>query len=506
MPLLLIPLVSLLSALFLLDFQNRNTSAGSSKYVSLVSASVSLIIVLIVSFSSRFPIPFEYRLSPLFNLPGMPETLSFSLLADAVSIRWLTIMTSFSFLICLLCFFSGATQKPVHYASHHMAQAGLAFFFLSGSIITGAIGWGITLSAVLLAATDTDRAPANEESSSFTTLMISVFLFMAASFLLYALTGRLSYSIHPDSLNLITTNLIGAPPNPAVVHALSLASLFLLFAVIPGLGLIPFSSWLSDTRDMNALNALFIYVSVIPAGGIILERYQWLFAFTPVAEYVAMTVAILSIGTAFIAIFSQKGTRLTMLWLAVTCSGLLLGTAFMRESLPVSTLLVILYPGLFVFGVGRVLEFRFRIRFGRSIQAFGIVLPFLSAAVQAAREPAAYSMMTFGIALLIYGIPAFHIFRSSGSTATDEVAFSSALGWSAYRFFGTQKLVHYGIVWPVQQIADGFLVLESGWNFFWTHTLSRVLCYWGRLLWLFDRSFIDGGRRRLKTGRNNTLL
>lgn len=471
-----------------------------------MSASVTLMIVLSVSFRSRFPIPFEYRLSPLFNLPGMPETLSFSLLADAVSIRWLTIMTSFSFLICLLCFFSSTAQKPVHYAAHHMAQAGLTFFFLSGSLISGAIGWGITLSAVLLAATDSGRTPANDESSSFTTLMISVFLFMTASFLLYALTGRLSYSIHPDSLSLITGNLIGAPPNPAVVHALSLASLFLLFAVIPGLGLIPFSSWLSDTRDMNALNALFIYVSVIPAGGIILERYQWLFAFTPVVQYVALTVAILSTGTAFIAVFTQKGTRLTMLWLAVTCSGLLLGTAFIRHSVPVSTLLVILYPGLFAFGVGRVMEFRFRIRFGRSIQAFGIVLPFLSAAVRAAQKPATTNLIAFSAALLIYGIPAFHIFRSSVSKTTDDVAFSASLGWSAYRFFGTQKLVHYGIAWPIQQIADGFLVLESGWNFFWTHTLSRMLCYWGRLLWLFDRSFIDGSLRRLKTRRNEPPL
>ncbi len=485
MQLLLIPLIPFLSALLLLDFQYRDTRARFSKYVSLAATTFSLILVLNLALIDRVSAPFEYQLNQLFLLPGTSEALSFSLLADTVSIHWLVILAVFSFIINLLAFIASSNQKPVHYAVHQMILAGLSFFFLSGSLISGAIGWGIALSAILLTEKDTST---HEQSSNFTTLMISVFLLMAASLLIYALIGRLSYSISSEAQSQIVKTLIGTLPVSAVLNTVFLACFFLLLAVMPGLGLIPFSSWLSDTREMNVFNALFIYVMMLPSNGIILERYQWLFQFVPAIKYIALTIAAMSIGIAFIAVFSQKGSKLTMLWLAVTCSSLLMGTAFIPEFLPVSTLLIILYPALFLFGIGRLLDVQFRIPWGRYIQALGIVLPVLCSIMFIHN---AYHLIIVGIILLVYVIPAFRIFRFSQSEASDDPAFSSSLGWLAYDFFGTHKIINLGIAWPIQQIADGFLILESGWNYFITHTIPRVLCTWGRLLWLFDCSFIN---------------
>lgn len=506
MQLLLIPLIPFLSALFLLDFQYRDTRAWFSKYVSLVSAAFSLLLVLNLALFDRLSIPYEYQLNQLFLLPRTSEALSFSLLADSISLRWLILLTVFSFMINLLAFKTPSNQKPVDYAVHQMILAGLAFFFLSGSLISGAIGWGITLSAILLMTTNIERSSSNRQSSGFTTLMISVFLMMSASLLLYALTGRLSYSVFPDSLSLIVRSLIGTPPVAAVLNTVFLACFFLLLAVIPGLGLIPFSSWLSDTREMNIFNALFIYVMILPSNVIVLERYQWLFQFVPGIKYIALAIAILSICISFMAVFSQKGGKLTMLWLAVTCSGMLMGVVFIPEFIPVSTFLLILYPSLFVFGLGRLLDFQFHIRWGRYIQTLGIILPFLSVIILSQFNRTNFHPLLLSIVLSLYAIPAFRIFRFSRSEMSDDPAFSSSLGWLAYSFFGTHKIIYYGIAWPIQQIADGFLILESGWNFFLTHTIPRLLCTWGRLLWLFDQSFMGRQHQQPTPTRNEKTI
>ncbi len=497
MSLFLIPLVPLISAMLLLDYQSRETRLVTARYISVLSGMISLFLVIHLSLSITSGGYREHLFSPLFNLPGMPETLTLSLYADVIGARWLILMTTASFLLYLIDFVYRKNHEMVQLPAMHLAQAGLCILFLSGSLPATAIGWAIALIAVLFATNDNENSSDSSLSSSFTVLMVSVFVLVAASLLLYAITGRLAYSNHPDLYKALISKMIELAPDKATINVVTLASSFLLFAAMPGLALVPFSFWLSRTREMHPLNALFIYVNILPAAIIILERHSWLFAFTPVTRSFAITAAAISIAIAYIAIFTQAGTRLTMLWLAITCSALLLIATMVPNLLSVALVLVAIYPGLFVFGFGRILEFVYKKHIGRLIQGFGILLP----TVTVLASIFLFSEINIAgviVILFMYLLPAIRIFRSSSATLTDDAAFSSSLGWSAYRFFGIQTMTYYLIIRPFEYLSEGFLVLESSKNFFLNHTISRAVCFCGQLLNYFDNGIIDGSVRWLK--------
>jgi hypothetical protein len=432
--------------------------------------------------------------SPLFNLPGMTETLTLSLFADALAVRWLIVMTAGSCALYLLDFLYRSRHESVQLPALHLAQAGVSILFLSGSLPTGAIGWALALIAVLFAANDSKKTTNTRMSSSFTVLMVSVFMMVAAALLLYAITGRLAYSNDPDTYKSLINNMIAYSSDAAVIHVLTLASVSLLMTALPGLALVPFSFWLSKTRDMHPLNALFIYVNILPATIVILERYEWLFLFTPLICNIAVLISLISITISYTAIFSQTGTRLTMLWLAITCSAQLLIAIMSPSILPVPFVLLAIYPGLFMFGFGRILEFVYKYRNGRLIQSLGIVLPPVISVFYLVlftpETPAAISSVLVG--LVIYLIPAVRIFRSSGAILTDDAAFSSSLGWSAYRFFGIQSLMYYLVIRPIEYLSEGFLILESSINFFLIHSLARAICFCGQVLCYFDKIVVGG--------------
>jgi len=498
-PLIVIPLVSFVSAIVLVSFNDHQKGSVWLRVLSLLSGCISFLLVLITGFFQSSPSA-EYQFSPLFNLPGMPEILTFSLYPDSLSMHWLLGMTFASLLIYILGFADRSGKQTTCLAALHLTQAGLTIFFLSGSLISGTIGWGITLSAVLFALGNRKISHEDQDSSNFTILMISVFILLFASFVIYGVIGRLSYSNSPESLGLLMNRIMGIPPNPLVAKLLTLISLSLIFAVIPGMGLMPFSSWLSETREMNSLSALFIYINVMPAGVIIIQRYYWLMTLSPSIVYLVYIICAISIVMSYIAVFSQRGTRLTMLWLAIICSGLLLGVQFQGGTSSALRLFKIIYPGLFLFGFGRVLEHDFKAPSGRYFQATGVALPFF-AGVYAILSHSDYSDKTWisvVLPIILYSVPAFRIFRLSGDSFSDKHSISLSFGWSAYNFFGTRRFIEGGVLYPVQQLADGFLALESFLNFVIIHGLSRMICNWGRLLWSFDKWFIDGSLRWLK--------
>lgn len=522
MPLFTIPLVSLLSAIVLLNLIHRSGSHRSVHIVSLL-ATISNLAVLLLSVNSRSLFPVEYQFSPLFTLPGMSETLSFSLYADILSIQWILLMTLVSLCLSLLAFLDRSPNLNHHLAVLHLAQFGVSTFILAGSPITGMIGWGVTFSAVLIASktnrlssprepgsyhsNDHDNNDKHPVTSDVSILMFPVFLILAAVFLLYGVTGRLSYANNPDSMAYLVRSLLGTAGNPLVTKVLSLTALFIMFAVLPGMGLAPLTFWLSGTRHMHPTAALLVYSVIMPTGVFMVQRFQWIFQFTHIICIFAVAVGTITLLMAIVGVFTIRSARLTLPWLAAACSAMLLNVHFLAQPAAVTMLLKTLYPGLFVFSLGQFIEFHYRHSAGRSLQSAGLILPFITGAMLITLNPIAIQSFIFTTSapILVFVILALRIRFASHQTSSDPDPFTSSLGWTAYRFFGFRNLIRYSITWPLQQLADGFLILEFAISFFWSHGLAAIIRSWGRLLWFFDTWCIDGSTRWLKTGRNGEL-
>lgn len=514
MPLFAIPLVFLITAILLINLVRSERAFPAARVITVVTGVINIVLVFI-SIHSGPVLPVEYLFSPLFTLPGMSETLSFSLFADLLSIQWLTLMILSALCLAVLAFFDSSPNLILHLSILNLSEAGLSAFILSGSPITGVIGWGTTFAALLIATNfpETDsrdigsRDSPSHPVSNFTVLMFPVLLMLAAAFLLYSVNGILAYSNDPGSLELLVRALLGVPHNPLVLRVLTLISLALLFSVLPAMGLVPFISWLSDTRRMHPLTAVFTYSMVMPAGILFLQRFRWILEFTPAISILALTLSLLTLLMAIFAVLHLNNGRLLLIWLAAACSSMLLSIQFLAPMPAVPLMMKIVYPGLFVFSFGFLLDYMYRHPAGRSVQMAGMILPCLTAAVQilTGRAESIPLKLTAVLPGMVFIGLAFRIFRTSNQPNEEAEPFTSSWGWSAYRFYGFRTFVRYLFSWPIQQLADGFLVLESGLALFWNHGLSGMIRSWSRLLWLFDRWFIDGMTRWMKPVRPDDL-
>jgi len=462
-----------------------------------VSILLTLILTAVLAGSPEIKTPVEYLFSPLFNLPGTAEPLSFSLIVDALTLRWLIYL---SLAVIPFQVLHSLHRNPDFHATGklaaiHLAQAGLNTLFLAGSLVTGVIGWGLALGAIILSNAGPATPDSRKRFPGFMTLMLTVFFLIAAIFLFYAVIGKLSYTNDPLNQMTLLQTMLASKARGIVISVLSTAGALLLLSVLPGMGLIPFTGWLDDTRDTHDLNALFIFTAIMPAGIIMLERYAWFYSLIPGLRMTLLAIALISLCLSWLAGFGFNNNRLILPWLAVTATSLLCTAFCLRLHGGVPFLLASVYPGFLLLGIGRILRTAFQSPRGKTIQGAGLILPIaVLIAYIAGRSPDIRNSLLAAGMITAFLIPAFRVFRNTSENPSDSTLFASSIGWTAYTYFGMPAFLKFGIAVPIQQIADGFWTLETYYNQFWQFGLGKLLNRWARLMWLFDCWFIKSRR------------
>ncbi|MCD4652426.1 hypothetical protein K8T06_00650, partial [bacterium] len=445
--------------------------------------------------------PEEYLFSPLFHLPGTSEPLSFSLYIDSLSVLWLIILSFFSLVLNIFRLINKRNlhQQIRNLAAMQLAQSGLATLYLSGSLVTSLIGWAVALAAIILSITDHKKASSKNDGMGFMILTLSVFFLLSSIFMIYGISGRLSFANSSTHLKTLLASLMTDQSRNIAQNILNMSGFCLILGVLPGLGLAPFTSWLKDTRETNPVNTLYIFLVIMPAGTIILQRYTWFFSLTPKLQFIISAISIISLGLAWIACYSQKGGKLTLPWLAISGTSLLT-LSFATQSVEATNhTLLSIYPGFLLFGIGRLLSIEHGKAFGRIIQTTGLIVIILSTIALVIIDPSNTDCRWF-LPLIVLGflIPAYLVYRHSATPQTDSGSLPSSLGWTAFSFFGMSNLLKYAIAWPVQQVAEGFWTIETFYNQFWQYGLGRLIKSWSKYLWLFDCWFVEGATKWLK--------
>jgi len=500
MPIILIPLIPFICCMILLGLNTETTNKLFKGSLSIFSSVISIFILIWLVLHSDLTTPEEYLFSLFFKLPGTSESLSFSLLVDSLSVIWLSILFVFSPIVIVLELSKtqNISRQTQNLATMQLAQSGLATLYLSGSLVTSLVGWAIALASIILSTAGQSEEKKNK-GMSFMILMLSVFFLIASIFLIFGISGKLSYANNPYQLKTFLENMVAGQSGNIVQNILNLSGFCLILGILPGLGLAPFTSWLEISRESNPVSALYIYTVIIPAGTILLQRYIWFFALTPILRYLICAISIVSLIFAWLACYSQQGGKLTMPWLAVSGTALL---ALAFTTLSVNTTiytLITIYPGFLIFGTGRILSIEHGKSIGRIIQKSGLLTIILTSLILTFLAPSETGIDRWFLPLLIPGflIPAIFIYRYSASSTEDTVSFPSALGWTAFSFFGMSTFLKYFIAWPIQQIADGFWTIETYYNQFWQFGIGRIIRGWSKLLWLFDSWFVNGATRWL---------
>ncbi|MCD4654992.1 hypothetical protein K8T06_13790, partial [bacterium] len=196
MPFILVPLIPFICSVVLLSLNGDTVKRWLMGLITISSNLIFISLVVWLVVHSNRLCPEEYLFSPLFHLPGTSEPLSFSFYIDSLSVLWLIILSFFS---VVLNIFRLINKRNLHQQNHNLAamqlaQSGLATLYLSGSLITSLIGWAIALAAILMSITDHKKASSKNDGIGFMILTLSVFFLLSSIFMIYGISGRLSFA------------------------------------------------------------------------------------------------------------------------------------------------------------------------------------------------------------------------------------------------------------------------------------------------------------------------